>query len=504
MKLALHIFGKDVRHLWPQIAIVLLLAAGYVAGQVRPNDALRWLSDPLGVLLPAAYAWLIVTLMHQEAVPGGRQFWLTRPYPRRSLLAAKALFVLLFVSATMIAKDCVIVTALGFPILPNLTGLVLRQFAWTAWVVLPALAAGAVTRNLQEVGLVGAGVALVYALQTIVQGILGRASFWPGIEWIRDYFGMVLLWASCLAIVLWQYRRRETGTARAAAAFVAVLVVAGLPLLPWGAGFAVQMLARRPRGDWTNSQVAPDLTRARRAAPAGRIPLWPTLELPVKLTGLPGGMTLVPDGARFEIVSGARTVWRSGWRQGWYGTRIERFRSLEVYMDERSYRRLENQRVTIRLSVGFTLLEDEPPIRVPADQRVFFIEGSRCERVSPENQHQLIWCHAALRAVPRALMEFGTPGAEATISQTGTWSYAPYEAVLDQSPVSTTVVAPFPNQQSAADPNAPPPPPDAPITVTIQRPVAHFRRDLVFPNVRLADYLVSPRRARLQVVRLGR
>jgi hypothetical protein len=414
MKQALHILRKDVSHLWPQIAIVLLLVAAFAVSNLQLRDPvgyeepqLRLLAGLLEVLVPAAYAWLIVTLVHQEPLPGDRQFWLTRPYRLRSLLVAKILFILLFVSTTMVVKDCFIVAGRGFRVLPNITGLLLRQFAWTAWVVLPALAAGAVTRTLQDVGLVGALVGLVYALQ----GTLFRKSFWPGIEWVRDYLGMLLLLTLCAAIVLWQYLRRKTGTARAAVALCSILVIVGLPLLPWNAAFAVQMLARGPRLDLAKVQITPDLTHVRSAVPAAEIPQGPVaVALPLRLAGLPSGRTIVPDGINVAISSGKREIWRSGWQQNWYGMRTEQYRFQVVYIDSSVYRSLKDQPVTIKLSLGLTLLENGPPSHVPAHQQRFAFGGSRCEDPSPETYPPPILCLAERKLVVRPLR--GAPRSE--------------------------------------------------------------------------------------------
>jgi hypothetical protein len=504
MKQALHIFRKDVTHLWPQIAIVLLLVAAFAFCTVRSNDPvpyqepqLEFLAGLLGVLVPAAYAWLIVTLVHQEALPGDRQFWLTRPYRLGSLLVAKLLSILLFVSASMIAKDCVIVAAQGFPVLSNITGLLLRQMAWSAWVVLPALAAGVVTRNLQEVGFVGVGVALVYALQ----GTLVRKSFWPGIEWVRDYFGMLLLLILCAAIVLWQYSRRETGKARAGVACTSILVIAGLPLLPWNAAFAVQMLAPRPGIDLTKVQLMPDMTRVRPIGPAREIPPGlVTVALPLRLTGLPGGMTVVPDGVDVSISTGQPGIWRSGWQQNWYGKKMEDYSSQEVVIDSRVYRSLENQPVTVRLSLGLTLFENAPPLVVPAHQQTFSFEGNRCEDQLPDNYPPQIWCFAALKALPRTLVALETRAAAKSIVQTGTWSYAPYEALLDQSPLATTPLPIVALQDPSVDLRALWESPDAQLELTPQRPVAHFRRELEFPEVKLANFVVPAPQFELRAV----
>jgi hypothetical protein len=179
--------------------------------------------------------------------------------------------------------------------------------------------------------------------------------------------------------------------------------------------------------------------------------------------------------------------------------RTEQYHSQVVYIDTGIYRSLQNQPVTIRLSLGLTLLENGTPSHVPAHQQRFAFGGSRCEDPSPETYPPPILCIAALKAPPRTLVALEAPGAAENINQTGTWSYAPYEALLDQSPLAATLLAIYQLQDSPVDLHALWARPDAQIVLTPQRPVAHFRRDLDFPAVRLADYALPPGRAVLRV-----
>src|SRR5580700_5254187 len=96
MRQALHIFKKDVRHLRWEIALVLLMAMlPFVdlriapgAGLVSSDGSSIWIS-----LLPLFWFLLAGRVIHSEALPGTKQFWLTRPYSRASLLGAKMLFL---------------------------------------------------------------------------------------------------------------------------------------------------------------------------------------------------------------------------------------------------------------------------------------------------------------------------------------------------------------------------------------------------------------------------
>ena len=491
MRQVWHIFRKDVAHLWPHVTIVLLLVAAFIMFNTDEQQAILS-RDFLGVLVPAAYAWLIVTVVHQEALPGHRQFWLTRPYRLGSLVAAKSLFILLFVCGSMLAKDVLIAARLGHPGTVEIPGLLLRQLAWTSWVVLPAFAAGVVTRNLQETGLVGGALALFYGFA----GTVVRKSFWPGIEWVRDYLGMLVLFALCAGIVLWQYFRRETSKARLAVATCAAGFMIGLPLLPWGFGFGVQMLARGPRVDLQSARITADMTPPARVSAGERGSDSVMIGLPVKISGFPRGTTLVPDGVRAALSSAERELWHSGWQQSWVGRSVEAYRLQVFYMDNRVYHALENASVTLKLSLALTLLEDEPASRVPVREREFAVLGERCENQSRQNYPPVVQCLAAIKAPAAAMVGLEAGGLSQTVAaRTGTWSYAPYEAVLDLSPVQQQYLPIAGPRESCEEIRKLWDTSEARFVFTPQRPVAHFRRELEFRNVRLADYALPPARA---------
>src|SRR5262245_52525141 len=117
MRQAIHIFQKDVRYLWREIALVLALAAIFT-----------WINPVwMDMLLLAAASYLIARLVHAEAIPGDRQFWITRPYRWGSLLAAKLLFMLAFVNLPILLAQWRIVAAGGFPFSSYIAGLLWSQ-----------------------------------------------------------------------------------------------------------------------------------------------------------------------------------------------------------------------------------------------------------------------------------------------------------------------------------------------------------------------------------------
>src|SRR5579863_636659 len=107
MRQTLHIFKKDVRYLRWEIALVLLLVAAFAQFQTSERE------DLPNVLIPLAWLYLIGRVIQAEALPGYKQFWITRPYSRSSLFAAKMLFLLVFVTLPIAISDVLIVRGAG-------------------------------------------------------------------------------------------------------------------------------------------------------------------------------------------------------------------------------------------------------------------------------------------------------------------------------------------------------------------------------------------------------
>src|SRR5258708_29094248 len=169
MRQVLHIFKKDVRYLWYEIAITLGLVVMMV---VYPL---------LEFMVPISWCILTARLIYAEPLPGDRLFWVTRPYSWKSLLAAKVLFILVFVNLPMIVADIILLAKNGFPIFDNLPGVAWSQVLLTSVFVLPVVILASITTILMQ---------LVLAVLVLV--LLPISPFWrpsqvavcQGPEWI--------------------------------------------------------------------------------------------------------------------------------------------------------------------------------------------------------------------------------------------------------------------------------------------------------------------------------
>ncbi|HMD72172.1 MAG TPA: hypothetical protein VKF41_12545 [Bryobacteraceae bacterium] len=291
MRQTLHIFRKDARHCWPYIAAVAALMAvnawlgpqEMVPGFTDPTERFRYLFPFLAVV---AWWFTVSAVVHGEGLTGDRQFWVTRPYSWKSLLAAKLLFLAAFVGLPMFLSDCVILLARAFNPLALIPGLLLRQCWLAAFLVLP-LVVSALTRTARDLAL--AGLAFYFAVLAAMAGAASLVAANPSMRawWIWDTVPWLFPVAG-LSLAVWLYARRRTALVRVLAVTLALLA----PFLTAPLLFPE-----------TDNAVARDDARCRNIAvrfDPGRRPSFSTVGgsgsrvfifIPVVFSGWPAGLT---------------------------------------------------------------------------------------------------------------------------------------------------------------------------------------------------------------------
>src|ERR1700733_2001428 len=308
---AIHIFKKDVRHLRFEIAIAITVAALFAFIETKhalwPVDAV-YSDTPASylalLLLPVVWWMLIGRAIHDEALPGDRQFWITRPYSWRSLLSAKLLFILAFVNLPMLIAQMVVLHAYGFSIGAELPGLLWSQVLLTIVFVLPVLAISAVTTGFAQLiaGIVTPCViALALAIlkfkyQLFLFGITSVFVSGPG--WVWSYLIFLIIAVATPAILLWQYRWRGTTVARCFAGTAWILVAMVFYLISWNTAFKISSVLSRQQVDLSATRLISDSSIRRPYMSFRQGGADVRVQVPFQLTGLPSGAT-----ARIEYLS---------------------------------------------------------------------------------------------------------------------------------------------------------------------------------------------------------
>jgi hypothetical protein len=495
MRQTLHIFKKDVRHLWFEIAVVTTLVAAFTFTGARRA---LWLADPVTnriaawtlvmILLPLAWWTLIARVIHDDALPGDSQFWITRPYSWKSLLGAKVLFILAFINLPMLLADGVIVHAYGLPFWAELPGLFWSQVLLAMVFVLPIAALSALTSGFVHLifavltpCVIALGVAIV-APEVVLGGFLG------GSDWVKTYYALLVISVAASAILVWQYSMRNTAAARSVAVAAGILAVLGMTLIPWSAAFRIQSWLSKQRVDQSLAQVGFDsgnrwLTRAV-IEQADRV----RIELPVNITELPPGVIAKPEGFSVQLQASDGTIREADQLPLRVASKMGQAFSLQASVDGAFYRKVKDEPMKVRASLYMTLFGNQKTVSVPFGDRSVPVAGvGVCSASGGANrQSYFLICSSAFR-FPPVLVSYrfvqsakGSAQDVWSATQPRAISYSPFPAELGISPVSqdftySTVLMSL--SEARVD--------------TVQA-LAHIRRDFEINNLRLGDFEVRP------------
>ena len=275
-----HIFKKDWKLLWSFVLMVALLHCVsvwvlYLRGLFSQDVTLEMLSEYLPRLALFASMFLIVAIVHLEAIPGVRQDWLIRPVPHGVLLLEKFLFVVVAVEGPIFVANLAEGLADGFSIQSALSVTLGFTVFLLLFFVLPIFAFASVTKNMTEAFIFGCGCTFIIGAFLVLTGWWDFASHqtlltvWhSGIGWIGEVFRFGLAMAASSAILGLAYFRRKTTLARVLVLSSGLLLLASL-YLPWKPAFAIETrLSPRP-GAATAVEVAFDSALERYKPPSG-------------------------------------------------------------------------------------------------------------------------------------------------------------------------------------------------------------------------------------------
>jgi len=393
MSRILAIIRKDARHLWPHIAVFLVLMT--LGALLDPTYTRTDSSDYslFSSLLPLACWSLLVALIHEEKLPGDRQYWLTRPISWKELLTAKALFIAAFINLPFLLCHLAVWRALGVPALAHLSALLWKEVFFTAFYILPVAALAAITRNLGQVILTALIVVLPTAL--LANFLVERSRVaWAGREWLMMAGVAAALYCGITGVLIVQYSRRRTTLARILAGAVALMIVAVF-YSPLRAAFAART---------SNSGVRLSLDGRRGRPERPHANGWNTveLEIPVRLDGLPGGVQLLQNSLTFEIDNPAGGIWRpqpaqGGLHDGWLNLQV----SKPIFVE------MQNRPVDLSGALEYTLFGGPQTLPPPAGNATPVPRIGACSRAADPSGAMSIVCYSPF---PRASLYLGTPG----------------------------------------------------------------------------------------------
>jgi hypothetical protein len=495
MRQALHIFKKDVRHLWFEIAVAMTVVTAFTFKGARRA---LWLVDPVTnrtaawtmvlILLPLAWWTLIARVIHDEALTGDRQFWITRPYSWKSLLGAKALFILTFINLPMLFADVVILRAYGLrPLGAELPGLLWSQVLLAIVFVLPIAALSTLTAGFVQLIFAILTPCVIALVVAIVAPEVVLGGFSGGTDWVRTYCLFLVISVAAPAILVWQYSTRRTAAGRVLAVAAAVLAVLGMTLIPWSAAFKIQSWLSKQKVEQPLGRVEFDsrskwLTRA--VIEGDRI----RVELPLNVTALPTGMSAKPEGFSIQLQAPDGTMWHSDQALPGYASNMGQEFSLQVTVDSAFYRKVKDKPMRVRGSLYLTVFGNRGTTFVPLGDRSVPVQriGVCAASRGANRQSYFLICSSAFRFPPMLVSYSFIQSAKETSqhawtsTQPRSISYSPFPAEPGISPISQDFT--FATIREAFSEGR----------VDAVEALAHIRRSFEVDNLRLGDFEVRP------------
>ncbi len=361
MKQILHIFRKDSRHFLPEILISLVILALYV---VHYPSAWRFYADPrrrqmlaqitaaLGILMPVSWGLLIARVTYAETLVGDNEFWITRPYEWKKLLASKVLFLGLWIGMPYLLAQAYMLVTAGFHPTSYLPGLLVDLFFLSAILILPLFSIAAVNANFARMTLTLLGILFLYiAIMFFATMSVGDSTFNP----YRDVVVLPLVFCICAAAIFLQYATRRVWLSRA--------LLLALPVLVLSVAYAYS----RP------SLVGRAYPRPNSAAPPVLIALAPDANHPIKArssrgqdyidlwiqySGVPEGYAVFSDNVQFTLIAADGQQWTSPW-QGNDDHILPgvHHAELSLALSPAVYDRFKSGPVTLRITSALTRLQ---------------------------------------------------------------------------------------------------------------------------------------------------
>lgn len=405
MSQVLHIFKKDVRHMWWEILASLVLLGLYTWHEPTTwspakvydygSGLLEFLWNIVPTLVPLAWAFLIVREIQDENLVGDRQLWVTRPYEWPKLLAAKILFVLAVVNLPLFIVDLILLHEGGFTIWSHIGGLLSLPVTMMLIVFLPIITGATVTRSLGQFVLLVIGIVVCLIAIASIQEAVPESGMSSG--GLAETVVVLLLFAAFVFVVIWQYIRRAVWPARVVLlgtllAIILVSVATPYRLLT-NREFPLPSSDRAALAHFSFDADAVHPT-GHRDAPQGQ--KTASILFPLRVSGIQGNLIAVrgilvqiegPDGFRAD----------SRW-QGEFSVLqpTQTHFPANFDLDKKAFEPIKSTPVKLRVSLALTgyRLSDKRSIVATAQQFTLF-GRERCAVVSV--RAPFIGCRAALR-----------------------------------------------------------------------------------------------------------
>jgi hypothetical protein len=488
MREILHIFRKDVRHLWPRIIPVLVLTG--LRGWLECKASALLLS--VAILWLLSWIYLGASVIHEERLPGHQQYWLTRPYHRRQLLLSKVLFLMVFAVLPHFLIATLSLYVNGVSPLRHVSLVISTTLVFAGGTSLVVAAVGSLTENLIQLLwglLVAAGLGVLGVI--LAGGQDFGNSEWGSVEWVRSSaLGIVLVVATGSILVV-QYWWRKTAVSLCILSGAIVIAAGVLFLGSWHEAWAIESQLSSRQLDRSSVRIAFDPTGRRAtgfAEGAYQMTSQETgINLPVLVTGVPAGTQVISERIQVKIEAPGGRSWSSTWTPvgGVIGTNpmedthvIRRDGPYWQYVNvDRTFcRDVKDTPVHVRTTVALILLGQRETAPLATRGQTGHLPGDGfCGVSNGPFERLIVSCAWPSRTPARSYVLANSPGHRSLASLLSR-SVIPYEidgSVWDN---AFTMSSPLPE----------------PFEMHLEtwQAVAHFEREVDVAQIRLGEYAI--------------
>lgn len=509
-----HIFKKDWKLLWLFVVVVALLdwmseAIVYKLGLFGGDSMLEMLAEQLPVVVLFAGAFLVVAIVHLDALPGTRQDWLVRPVARRDLLLEKLLFTIIAVLGPVFLANLFVGLADGFSLRASFDTALWRAAFLLVVMVLPIFILASATQNMTQAFIFGCGCAFIISIFVTFGQYWNDAAhgtltpvLHSGVGWVAEVFRFAVVVVAAGVIVSLQYFRRETGTSRALGLGFGFILLFST-LFPWSIAFGIERhLSSDPSaGDVVKVTFDPQAGKYR--SPSGvsdsasrRSSEGAQVVLPLRITGIEGDETpLTTDRVEVRLIANGGVVYHGNSEGAERSDKHSYYQQIEV--PDSIYNANQNRPLSVQMDFSLTIF------RLAKSYAIRALNGD-------ERMPGWGWCETRMNDSGTALeMRCIEPGrgpicGSASLENTSTgarnpqrfacWSdYTPFaDRGVDDGYTRFGVNIPFRDPSGLAKyPVDGPQLKQSQVVVRMYEPVDHFTRSLVIPQIKLRDWVAQ-------------
>jgi hypothetical protein len=345
----------------------------------------------LGILMVTGWGLLIARVVHAESLVGDQQFWVTRPYEWKKLLAAKALFLVAWIGVPYMLAQLLLLAEAGFHPLAYMPGLLFNLLMVSTIFLLPMYALATVTSNFARLTMTVLGVLIVITGYTyLVNGIPhGYTSANPYTNTVL----VPLLFVGCAAAIGLQYATRRVWVSRGLLIALPILMAVSV------AAYRRQSLVDRAYPQPGTGLTAPvSITHIPSNSRTDEARSWEGedyIDLPVQYSGVAEGTAVFADDFKFSITAADGSQWSSPWQHIQERTLNDAHDSmLSLMIRPELYERFKRTPVTLRITLAVSRYQSDTVTKMAFPAGGAAIPGiGFC---SSENSSTML-CRAAMR-----------------------------------------------------------------------------------------------------------